>query len=182
MIGRERLKGVAWFLIKLNLLSIPLWIVMRLNPSFPALQAFVALLVETVLKPLPLTRSGHFLMLSLNGSHAFVIDFDCTGWKSFWFLTSLLIASESRLWEKLRFLAIGFAVLFGINLLRIATTIWAAYSFGLAYLEVVHSLLWREGLMLAVLGLWLLWLRTSSQLPRKRDSLWCSSPSKASNT
>jgi len=42
---------------------------------------------------------------------------------------------------------------------RLITTLIAAYTLGFEYLEIMHTLLWREGLILALIALWLIWLR-----------------------
>jgi exosortase/archaeosortase family protein len=88
------------------------------------------------------------------------MTFDCTGWKSMYALFALVIATPgAALNKKLKFLLVGLPTIFAVNLLRIATTIAFVVSFGIAYLDVVHSILWQEGLIIAVVAVWYLWLR-----------------------
>jgi exosortase/archaeosortase family protein len=101
-----------------------------------------------------------------------VIDADCIGWKSMYMFFALVLATPIREKEKLKnkikkffpktklkALVIGIPVLFIINFFRILTTILIGYYFGISYFNVAHTILWREGLIFAVLLIWFLWLK-----------------------
>jgi exosortase/archaeosortase family protein len=155
----KKLIGILWFLVKFNLLAIPLYLIIYMNLTLPAVQSFVANSVHTILSAL-----GY--MSELNGYMinfpivSVEITFDCTGWKSVYALFALVVATPSVLWKKkLKFLAVGLPAIFVINILRIVTTLAVVMSFGIEYLEVAHNILWQEGLILAVLGIWYFWLR-----------------------
>ena len=49
--------------------------------------------------------------------------------------------------------------LFLLNFVRIVSTILFSLKFGFQYLDIVHTFLWREGLILAVVCVWYLWLK-----------------------
>jgi exosortase/archaeosortase family protein len=167
LILRKRLKTIAWFLIKFNLLAIPLYLLLYFNISYNPLQGFLA----SVSVPF-INMFGHSASLvdyfgcdapSIFGpgfERPVCISWDSTGWKSMYALAALVIAAPVAGWKgKLKFLAVGIPLIFVINYLRIVTTILIALSFGWKYFEVVHTVLWREGLIIAVVLIWYLWLR-----------------------
>jgi exosortase/archaeosortase family protein len=164
---RKKLLIVIKFLIIFNLLAIPLYVAMNFNFSYIPLQKFLT--------------SASIYFIEMFGYHATLIDdsfcnvpsisinkntepicisWDCTGWKSMYVLTALAIATPLIGWKsKLKFLGIGIPIIFVINYLRITTTMLIALKFGWQYLDVVHNFLWREGLILAVVLIWYIWLR-----------------------
>ncbi len=156
---RKKLVTILIFLIKFNLLAIPMYIIMYLDLTLPPLQVFLADMTEKILTSLgySVARQDQFLTLS---NITIDISMDCTGWKSMYALAALTIATPSIWKKKLRFLVIGLPAIFLLNFIRIVTTIIFALQFGLQYLEIVHTLFWREGLILAVVVAWFLWLRT----------------------
>lgn len=160
LVLRKKLKTVAWFLIKFNLLSIPLYLAMYFNFTFPPLQTFLAIAASYIIKlfDYPVTQDDMFL----TSSHQQIeISWDSTGWKSMYALAALIIATPIANWyKKIRFLFIGIPLVFLINYLRIVSTILISLKFGFQYFDIVHTLLWREGLILAVVGIWFIWLRT----------------------
>ena len=66
---------------------------------------------------------------------------------------------------------IGSATLFAINIVRLVTTVLAAYSLGFGALDVMHTVLWREGLIIAVLALWFFWLRNQKHNISKSQTI-----------
>ena len=158
----KRLIAILWFLVKFNLLAVPLYALMLMNVSVPALQSFVAAAVHNGLGMLGYDSSlnGHFVTFSSGLSIVNVeMNFDCTGWKSMYALLALCLATPALWKQRLRFLVVGLPAVFIINILRIVTTIAAVMSFGIGYLGIVHSILWQEGLIIAVVAVWYLWLR-----------------------
>lgn len=164
---RKKLKTVAWFLIKFNLLVIPLYLALYFNLSFPPLQQFLTSLCipfielfgyQTSLIDLPYCNVPSIFIPAFEKS--ICISWDCVGWKSMYALAALAIATPFIAWKrKLRFLGIGIPAIFLINYLRIVTTILIGLKFGIEYQDIVHTFLWREGLILAVLVIWYVWLR-----------------------
>lgn len=159
LILRKKLKTIAWFLIKFNLLAIPLYLVMYFNFTLLPLQTFLATLSSYGVKLFgyPVTQDEMFLT---SGSRQIEISWDSTGWKSMYALAALVIATPVSDWnKKIRFLFIGVPLVFLINYLRITSTILVSLKFGFQYFDIIHMFLWREGLILAVVAIWYVWLR-----------------------
>jgi len=159
----ERLVAIMWFLLKFNILALPMYLLIYMNISMPLLQALVANAVHVLLGLLGYSSvvEGYTLKFSAGASIvAAEMTFDCIGWKSMYALLALAIATPRIEWKKkLKFLAIGLPSIFAINIIRIATTVAVVINLGISYLEFVHSILWQEGLIIAVATIWYLWLR-----------------------
>ena len=159
---REILLGILWFLIKLNILVIPLYLLMAINFSIPQFQIVLAKLIGGSLNSLghSAVAEGYYIGVSSGYSLAtFEINMDCTGWKSMYALAALTVATPSKQKKKLKFLVIVLPLIFVINYFRILTTIVLAFQYGFQYLDIVHTFLWREGLIFAVLAIWYIWLK-----------------------
>jgi exosortase/archaeosortase family protein len=163
---RKRLIMVAWFLIIFNILAIPLYIVMYFNLSYPPLQNFLAAASEPAIKlfgyQTSLVYSPYCNAKSISlpeFGKEICISWDSTGWKSMYALAALGIATPFIAWrKKLKFIAIWVPAVFVINYLRIVTTILIALRFGFQYFNVVHTILWREGLILLIVAIWSVWI------------------------
>jgi exosortase/archaeosortase family protein len=174
---RRKLWAVAVFLIKFNLLAIPMYLVLWLNLSYPPLQVF---LTDLVCRSLNFLGYGAALVGSQTSTVPLIfisdqlpkiqISWDSTGWKTLYALAALTIATPyATMKRKAKFLAAGLPLLFVLNFLRILTTISVAVNYGFQYFEVVHTLLWREGLIFAVVLLWYLWLRGIKYKAKKQS-------------
>ena len=164
LLNKKSLKTLTIFLIKFNLLAIPLYLVMFSGISYEPLQTFLAHLSYAIIKPLgyDIIQSGPILAVSINNQIKQIeISWDSTGWKSMYALFALTIATPTIFKRKIRFLSICLPTIFLINFLRIITTILISLRYGFQYFEIIHTLLWREGLILAVVLIWYLWLRKS---------------------
>jgi len=170
---RKKLWTLVLFLIKFNLLAIPMYIVIAINAnqeilSYQPLQLFLRDITYQTLKFIEYSVglsedprcSIPVILISGHSIDPICISWDCTGWKSMYALLALTLTTPfSNLRKKLKFLAIGIPTIFFLNYLRIITTILISLNFGIQYFEVVHTLLWREGLILAVIAIWYLWLK-----------------------
>ncbi|MEM7821338.1 MAG: exosortase/archaeosortase family protein [Candidatus Aenigmatarchaeota archaeon] len=149
------------FLLRLNILLIPLYLSFFLNISFPHIQIFLANIITRVLVGLGYNSKteGYFITIFSGENVNIEINADCTGWKSIYTLTALIIATPySSLNKKIFFLIISLPSLFFLNFIRILSTILLSLIFGLQYFETVHNLLWREGMIAIVLLIWYFWL------------------------
>lgn len=156
----RRLIKTLFFLLKFNLLAIPLYIALYLNFSLPPLQNFLAYLIFQTLRILGynISLNGYFLTVQ-NFPEVIEVSWDSTGWKSLYALIALVIATPlSNFNKKLKFLILALPTLFLINYIRILTTILASIKFGFEYFDIVHTFLWREGLIFAVVAIWVLYL------------------------
>lgn len=142
------------FFILLNLFAIPAFFIHYSDVDFPLLRAAEAKIVALFLGK----AENHFVYV--NG-YAFNISRDSTAWKSLWLFFSLMIISiflKGLNAKDVAYLLIGLLIIFFANILRIITTIRAALAYGFAGFKIVHTFLWREGMIFLVLALWFLWL------------------------
>lgn len=171
---RKKLLAILFFLLKLNILAIPLYILLYLNFTFVPLQDFLTYVTAGSLKLL-----GYSIDLKTDircnspvisvSNQLICISWDSTGWKSLYLLAALVIATPlSNLKGKAKFLSISLPILFLINFLRILTTILFSLSFGFEYFEIVHTFFWRECLIFAVIVIWYLWLRGKYNTGKKK--------------
>lgn len=160
---RKELWATAKFLIIFNLLAIPMYIVLYLNLAFIPLQNFIAYLSYEIIKffGYPISLSYYFLTVtSQQQNYLIEISVDSTGWKTLYVMFALAVATPFIAWKnKIKFLVFSLPFLFVLNLARIVTTIVYSLNYGFQYFDVVHTFLWREGLIFAVLAIWFLWLR-----------------------
>ncbi len=158
----EQLITAIIFLIKLNILSIPLYIILWLNLSYFPFQVFVASVAGEVLKffGYSLSQFGNELTTLFSGQLLRVdVSWDSTGWKSLYALAALVIASPVAGFRgKLKFIIVTLPVTFLINILRIVSTIYFSLTFGLQYFTFLHTVLWRFISVGVVLILWFVFL------------------------
>jgi len=167
-IDKKQLKTVAWFLIKFNLLAIPMYLILYFNVSMQPLQLFFAQALANGLNSLG--YKTYFIespistipLISISGTNAqpIYVSTDSTGWKSLYALTALVLATPNKKTKKrVKFLAIALPSIFIINYLRMLTTILICLRFGFKYFDFVHGFLWSWGLISAILVLWFMWLK-----------------------
>ena len=158
-----KLNHVIVFLVTFNLLAIPLYIALYTNFSFEPLKELNAKMVSATLEIFgynAYTSKSSVNLIVDNIPQKIDISWDSTGWKSMYALTALILSTPiSRISRKIKFAAIGVAIVFFINYLRILTTILISANFGFNLFDIVHTVLWREGLILIIIGLWFVWLR-----------------------
>lgn len=163
LLKKNRLKFILWFLLRFNLLAIPLYLAIYTDFSFPPLQTSIAQITAAILKiqGYNIIQNNQTMLTDVDGSiYSIEVSWDSTGWKSLYALAALVMAvSASNIKNKLKFLSMGLPMIFVLNLIRILTTILIALNFGFQYFEIVHTLLWREGLIIAVVVLWYFWLK-----------------------
>jgi exosortase/archaeosortase family protein len=158
----QKMLEVLIFLIKFNLLSIPLYLIIFFNFSFPQIQNFLASLISFFLKALGYNTANKDYTISIlysNRLNQIEISWDCTGWKSLYALFALTLATPVNLIKKIRFLILALPSLFLINLARILTTIIFSLSYGFNYFEVIHTFFWRWGLIFLVPLIWFTWIK-----------------------
>jgi len=159
----KKLIIILSFLIKFNLFAIPLYIILYFDLYFLPMQEFLAYISYKTLSFLgyEVSLSGVVIRIVRNLELLNIeISWDSTGWKSMYTLAALVLATSGpNLCKKGKFLLFGITFLFFLNFLRIITTISIAVNFGFNYFEIVHMLLWREGLIFAVVAIWYFWLR-----------------------
>ncbi len=157
-----RLASALKFLIVFNLLAIPLYVAIYTNFSFEPLKEFNARIVSETLNIFGYStfQDGSTVNLVTNDTRQEInISWDSTGWKSMYAIVALIIATPIRnLSHRIKFALIGIGIIFLVNYLRITSTILISANFGFNWFDIVHTVLWREGLILAVVGVWFLWI------------------------
>lgn len=146
----SRLKSAFWFLIKLNLLAIPLYATTYLDYSVPQLQhAWAAMLSQSLQSFGYETALDGSMIAVKDGSTIRQVEFswDSTGWKSLYAMFALTFASGvGTLRQKIRFLAFALLLVMFVNFLRVDTTLLIALNLGFGLFDFVHVFLWG-GLM-----------------------------------
>ena len=159
----KKIEMVLEFLIKFNLLAIPMYLVIFSNARFYPMQTLLTDIVYYIFQILGYSVEKYGIIISFIGvqfATEIVIDMDCTAWKSMYALVALMIASPVKNDnKKLKYIILGLVLIFVLNIFRIVSTVAIAHSFGAQYLDVVHTVLWREGMILAVLVVWFVWLK-----------------------
>jgi len=159
--SRKKLIKVLFFIIKLDIFLIPLFFLLQMDFSYEPLQDFLANAVSSTLNFLGYvaTLNGHYISTAFGKSITIIdISMDCTGWKSAYALVALAIATPFAWSKRLNFLLASIPTILFINYVRIVSTIIYAQIFGQHYIDIVHNIFWQEGLVLAVLILWIFWL------------------------
>ncbi len=154
------LKSALWFLVKLNILAIPLYAVTYLDYSVPQFQEAWAAMLSRSLQSFGYETALDGNMIAVkDGSTVRQVEFswDSTGWKSLYAMFALTFASGiGTLGQKLRFLAFALLLVMFVNFLRVDTTLLVALNFGFEYFDFVHVFLWG-GLMTGfVIATWYL--------------------------
>jgi len=154
---------LARFLVAFNLLALPMYAILLSGAQLPILQTMVASIVDAVLNAMSYTTSLSGMVIHMEAPLRadIAIDADCTGWKSMYAYAALVLATPLAMgWKKrTKLVVIGVSALFALNIARIVTTLAAAVAFGPATLDVVHTVLWREGMIAAVVVFWFLAVR-----------------------
>lgn len=165
--GQKRMCNALEFLVRLLLMSVPIYLLIGIGISsiiLMPLQSAVASQTAWVLGQMGFTiqQNGIFLSATIiNNVDAFhfMINQDCTGWKSLLFVFSLIfavpgIALRKRLWG----LVFGLPIIWIGNLARVVGVVLVEKQYGVQAALMIHDYFWQVGLIALVLGIWLSWL------------------------
>ena len=173
--GIEKIEILADFLIKFNLLAIPMYIILLTGIEFYPLQIVLADLVHGIITALGYEAVKNGIVLTFVSQPfiaTIVMGVDCTAWKSMYALAALMLASPvANDKKKLKYILLGVLFVFALNIVRLVTTVLIGYEFGMEYLNIVHTLLWREGMIFAVIAIWLLWIKKQKVIFRKKQTI-----------
>ncbi len=154
------LKNILWFLVKLNILSIPLYIVIYFNFSIPIIQDFWAIFLKNSLSFLGYITEVESNIIAVNFENKiYEINFswDSTGWKSFYIMISLVISSGiGTIKYKLKFLAIALPTIILINIIRVISTVILSLNFGFDNFDFIHTFLWSSLMIILIIIIWYL--------------------------
>jgi exosortase/archaeosortase family protein len=165
---KKILKDVIVFLLKFNVLLIPFYAIIYFDVDFYPLQIAFANFLASILRLMKYraSTSGFFLFI---GEEEYPIDIsrDCIGWKSAYSLFALVFATPGLMKDKLKFLSVWVPVLFVVNVLRTLMTILIGLNFGFQYIEIVHTFLWQEVMIVVLILVWYIWLKKGSLIRKK---------------
>ena len=160
----EKRKETLFFLIKLLLLSIPLYIVMWFcDLSF--LQGIVTRTIFYFLKlaGASVKMEGFALLFK---DFFFMISKDCTGWKGMMFLGALILSTKASWRKRLAGLSVGVPAFFSFNLLRILIMVWIGLKDKTMFF-ILHDILWQFSMVAVVILLWMMWIKMGSDNEKK---------------
>jgi exosortase/archaeosortase family protein len=168
---KKIIKEVLFFLIKFNVLLIPFYLIILLDINFYPLQINFANFIAMILRGLGYNIETSNFIIFVDKSYPIDISRDCIGWKGIYSLFALLFATHGKIKNKLKFFAIWAPVLFLINIFRVLITFLIGVNYGLIYLEIAHSFLWQEGMILIVVAIWYFWLKKGNLIGDVRNIL-----------
>lgn len=158
--GQERLWYALVFLLRLLVLSIPLYIII----FFADLSLFQNAVAEQSgfllrLMGFDVVQNGPVLTVGTANPFTFLITPDCTAWKSLLFFFALVFAVPRADWGKrLLGLVFGLPIIWVANLGRVVGTVLVEKLYSVEMAMLVHDYLWRTGLVVLVLVLWVAWM------------------------
>jgi len=172
---QQGLLSALEFLVRLLLLSIPLYVIIGLGINLIALQVAVAGQSGYILQAMGfhVVQNGPFITSSIpgGGPFHFLINEDCTGWKSMLFLFALIFAVPGiAMRKRLIGLAIGLPVIWLGNLARVVGVVLAERAYGAENALLLHDYLWQMGMVALVLIIWMAWMRFARARARPKNA------------
>lgn len=161
----ERL-DLLYFFTRLLVLATPLYVLLWIDWNPVWLRTAQAGIATQLLELLGVatTRSGTVVETA-----RLVVDVsvDSTGWKSMLAVSALVLAVTDATRRQYGIgVVAGLLTVLAANMVRLVSMIYAVVVWGISY-ELIHTLLWRWGLTVVVLGYWMVWLYwvSSDSLP-----------------
>lgn len=151
------------FLILFLIFSISLHLLIYFNINLYAIRRLYVLAVYFILKPLIyVSAKGTALSVYFKDGTALIVDIskDCTGWKSFIALISLILSTPPRLLRNKKCYGILIFtpfVVFILTTFRILTSILLSYLLSPSYFPFIHGVLWKALSLLIVIITWFVW-------------------------
>jgi len=159
---QEQYWEVLMFLVRLIILSLPLYILLYVPGVLSTLQIWTANATALLLHVMgfPVVQDGAWITINYaDKPFMFIISEDCTGWKSITLLFALIFAFKSALLKsRLAGLLTGTVIILVGNMARILGVVYAERVWGDVYAMLLHDWLFRYGLALLVLGIWVFWM------------------------
>jgi exosortase/archaeosortase family protein len=155
---QERLYETLVFLVKLAILSLPVYVVVSSGLSLYPLQSAAASQSGQLLLSLGMEVSRSGAEMEVDGFRFFINE-DCTGWKSMLFITALVLSAPAVAWSRrIVGVLVGIPVAWAANLLRIVSVVLAQKAGGVEAAMLFHDYVWQFLLVGIVLAVWLAWL------------------------
>jgi exosortase/archaeosortase family protein len=168
-LSRERLEDYVRFLGTFMLLAVPLYALIYLKADFRWAQESVAAQVAWLARLVgaPAVAEGYLVK---SGNVILEIVDACVAWKDIFAFAALIIAVPRRgVRGKLWGILAGAVLIYSVNILRLLTVLLVALRWpGMA--DLVHSLLWKFGMIGFLLFLWIVWLSLTATKPRRKKA------------
>jgi exosortase/archaeosortase family protein len=146
------------FLVRLSALAIPMYAILSVPGILIPLQMLTADVVSWVLRTMGMELAREGTLLSVPG-FSFMIDADCTGWKSVMFLFALIFAFRGPgTGERLRGLTAGSIAILMFNIVRITGSVLAQGVYGTGFALFLHDWVFRYAMVAVVLLSWTAWM------------------------
>lgn len=158
---QQKLWNTFLFLLRLLILSIPLYIMLSLPGLLLPLQSMVTHNSVSLLSlNYPVSNENVLIRINTPGNEfQFLVSEDCTGWKSMLFLFALMFATLAvPLKKRLLGLLIGIPIIYLGNLSRILLIVLIQQAWGTPAAQLFHTWFWSLGLISLVLLVWVAWL------------------------
>ena len=157
----RRLLDTLYFLVRLLLLSVPLYLILSNTAVLQPLQEAVTAHSHALITFLGMESVKTDLVIITGTCDPFAIFIgpDCTGWKSMLLFFALVFATlRVSMKKRLLGLAVGIPVLYAANIVRIAAAVAIQQAYGTQAALFFHDVAWQAGLTAVVVALWLAWL------------------------
>lgn len=161
----RKINRALFFIIKLNIFLIPLYVISIFQLNWFFLQKSVAVIVHWLLNISGVFSSLNGVQISIplaSGSFSGFINWDCTAWKSIIAFLALLIASNIRNFKAYLLVFLVFLV----NIFRIWLVFYLTFLTDANYFSLIHNTLFSFGMIVTVLLLW----AVSFKVFKKRES------------
>lgn len=161
---QAKLLALLKFLIIFNLLAIPLHLIIFFKANLYPLASFERSQVSFFLTLFGIRHrlvdipynSGLLPAIDLE-KKIMIIGEACTAVRSMLAFAALVIASPKALSHKKKALFL-IPVIYGANIFRMVSLAFVSLSYPSLF-DLFHMLLWREGLILLIIGLWIYWFK-----------------------
>lgn len=160
-----RLHKQKYFIIQMAVLGAILFYLDQVDFKLQTIQEFYAYTVGNLLnQTYTSTKIESQLIKTEKGIYDIIRD--CTGWKSIYLLSALVITTTEEYKDAIKFLILGILILVGVNIVRLYSTILLS-EIGLISFDVIHNWIWNGLMILATLIIWLIYLR---YYPNRQDT------------
>ncbi len=130
----------------------------RLAPTLTAMEDFTADIVFAVMSPLSDEVRMNEHKAIFFGKFVVTIIEECTGLYEALLLSAALLAFPTTWGKALAGFAIGFPMIYAMNIIRICVLLAVGRYFG-EYFEFLHVYFWQVTMVLMVATTWLVWVK-----------------------
>ncbi|MCX6814266.1 MAG: archaeosortase/exosortase family protein [Candidatus Aenigmarchaeota archaeon] len=159
---QQKLWETFMFLVKVLVLSIPLYFIILFSISLAPMQQADATVSSAILRAMgyAVQQDGAYITVGTQKPFSFYLTEDCTAWKSILFLFALIFAVP-KIGMKRRIIGLGagIPVLWLGNQARILGVVLTERVTSVQFAMFTHDFFWRVFLVFLVIGLWLVWMK-----------------------